>query len=135
MAYIIIHPNQDTLEKSLVKVINKHLEEGLESLEQISCDPDFCIIKKEEKGNIKIEQVKKLQSKLLFSPFSRTNQFGIIQEAHLMTPQAQNALLKTLEECHEKTILILTVNSESSVFRNNPFKMYKSLPRTRILKG
>ncbi len=115
MAYIIIHPNQDTLEKSLVKVINKHLEKGLKSLEQVSCDPDFCIIKKEEKGNIKIEQVKKLQSKLLFSPFNRTNQFGIIQEAHLMTPQAQNALLKTLEECHEKTILILTVNSESSV--------------------
>ncbi len=115
MAYIIIHSNREILEEYLVTLINKHLEEGLKSLEQISCDPDFCIIEKEDKGNIKIEQVKRLQNKLLFTPFNKTHQFGIIKEAHLMTAQAQNALLKTLEECHEKTVLILTVNSESSV--------------------
>ncbi len=115
MAYIIIHPKQKVLEEYLVKIINKYLEEGLRSLKQASCDPDFCIIEKEEKGNIKIEQIKKLQNKLLFTPFNKTHQFGIIQEAHLMTQQAQNALLKTLEECQGNTVLILTVNSESSV--------------------
>jgi uncharacterized protein (UPF0216 family) len=117
MPYIIIHQNSKTLEDCIVKTINKHLPKKVNSLKQVLHDPDFCIVQKEEKGNIKIEQVKNLQKKLLYSPFNKTHQFGIIKEANLMTQEAQNALLKTLEECHEKTILILTVKNETSVLQ------------------
>ena len=117
MTYIIIHNNLKTLDKCTVKIVNRYLKKGILSLKKIAYDPDFCLIKKEDKGHIKIEQVKKLQKQLLFTPFNKKHQFGIIQEAHLMTVEAQNALLKTLEECNENTILILTTNSESAVLQ------------------
>ncbi len=115
MAYIIINPNSKTLDDCILKTLNRHLKEKIESLEQVTCKPDFCIVQREEKGNIKIEQIKNLQKKLLYSPFDNNYQFGIIKDAQLMTPEAQNALLKTLEECPQKTIIILTVNNERSV--------------------
>lgn len=117
MAYIIIHQNPKVSDDCIIKTINKHLRKGIYSIEEASCDPDFCIVQKEEKGNIKIEQIKNLQKKLLYTPFNKTHQFGIVKDAQLMTPEAQNALLKTLEECPEKTVLILTVNSETAVLQ------------------
>jgi hypothetical protein len=116
MTYAIIHSNPIILEKCLVKTINKHLHSNFLSLVDVLNDPDFCVIQKEEaNSNIKIEQIKKLQKELIYSPFNRTFQFGIIKDAYLMTTEAQNALLKTLEECNENTIIILTINSESAV--------------------
>jgi hypothetical protein len=117
MAYIIIHPNSKTLDDCIIKTVNKHLGKKLQSLGQALHDPDFCIVQKEEKGSIKIEQIKNLQKKLLYSPFDKTHQFGIIKDAQLMTPEAQNALLKTLEECQPNTVLILTVNNETAVLQ------------------
>lgn len=115
MTYLIIHPNTNITEQSLLEVINKHLEPKLNCLDNILNQPDFCIIEQEEKSKIKIEQIKTLQKKLLFSPYSASHQFGIIKNAHLMTIEAQNALLKTLEESQPKTVLILTVKNESSI--------------------
>ena len=117
MAYIIIHQNSQVLDNCIIRTVNKHLGKSFQSIEEAFCDPDFCIVQKEEKGNIKIEQIKNLQKKLLYTPFNKTHQFGIVRDAQLMTPEAQNALLKTLEECPEKTVLILTVNSETAVLQ------------------
>ncbi len=117
MSYIIIHPNQKSLDECVVKTINKYFSKKFNSLEQALHNPDFFVVEKEEKGNIKIEQVKELQKRLYFSPYENSHQFALIKEAHLMTTEAQNALLKTLEECCEKTIIVLTTNSESAVLQ------------------
>lgn len=114
MTYAIIHSSQEILERALLELINKRLGTSLLSLEQILQDPDFYIIE-EEQGKIKIEQIKRLQKKLIYSPLNRKYQFGIIKNASLMTPEAQNSLLKTLEESHENTILVVTINNENSV--------------------
>ncbi len=115
MTYVIIHSNPETIEQAISQILSKHLNQKILDLEKILQKPDFCIIEQEGKGNIKIEQIKFLQKKLLYSPYSESHQFGIIKEAHLMTTEAQNALLKTLEECHENTTIILIVKNESSV--------------------
>lgn len=117
MAYIIIHPNKQTSDECIIKTVNKCLCKEFKSFEEITIKPDFHIVEKEEKGSIKIEQIKTLQQKLLYTPFDEDFQFGIIKEGHLMTQEAQNALLKTLEESNEKTILILTTTNEDAVLQ------------------
>lgn len=134
MAYIIIHPKTEVLQDSILETINKHLQKRISSLQAILEDPDFCIIEQEEKGNIKIEQIKMLQKKLLYTPFNKSHQFGIIKNAHLMTTEAQNALLKTLEECPEKTVLILTINNEDSVLQTILSRCTRIYPKGKILK-
>lgn len=134
MAYIIIHPKTEILQESILETINKHLQKRISSLEKILEDPDFCIIE-EEKGNIKIEQIKMLQKKLLYTPFNKSHQFGIIKDAHLMTTEAQNALLKTLEECPEKTVLILTINNEDSVLQTILSRCTRIYPKGQTIKA
>ena len=62
--------------------------------------------------SIKIGQIRELQKQISLKPYSGKYKIAIIPEAHLMTNQAQNALLKTLEEPSGKAVLILTCESE-----------------------
>ena len=77
--------------------------------------PDFYEIKKEEdKKNISIEQIRKLREKLGLRAFLGEYKVALIDEAESMTEEANNALLKTLEEPSEKTVIILiTTNARS----------------------
>src|SRR5439155_717596 len=54
-----------------------------------------------------IEQVRDLQRELGFRAMSAHPKIGIVNDADLLTLQAQNALLKTLEEPGGDTVLIL----------------------------
>lgn len=72
--------------------------------------PDLHILEAEK--SIKIKQVRELQRLLSLKPYSGKYKIAIIPEAHLMTTEAQNALLKTLEEPSGQAILILTSPSE-----------------------
>ncbi len=75
---------------------------------------DLEIIESEE-GKIKIEQVRNLQGKILEKPIVSSKKIYIIKEADTMTKEAQNCLLKTLEEPPEYTVLILIATSESLI--------------------
>ncbi|AKL93591.1 DNA polymerase III subunit delta' [Clostridium aceticum] len=68
----------------------------------------------EEETSIKIEVVRNLQKNLQMKPYEGSRKVYIICDADKMTLQAQNALLKTLEEPPEYvTIILLTANSNS----------------------
>ena len=59
-------------------------------------NPDFFCI--EPEGNsIKIEQIRELQKKIQEKPIISEKKVYIIDQADLMTKEAQNCLLKTLE--------------------------------------
>lgn len=74
--------------------------------------PDFMFLQKEEGKNLKVHQVEALIRALsLRASFGRFK-IGIIDEAHTMNRYAQNAALKTLEEPHGKTVLILIADSK-----------------------
>src|SRR3989338_8273179 len=64
----------------------------------------------EVKKSIGISQIKSLIQELLLSPVRGTEKIGIIYELHSDTTEAQNALLKLLEEPHETTILVATAS-------------------------
>lgn len=70
--------------------------------------PDLITIRPEDKPSITIEQVRRLTQGLSLNPYlplgTRT---VIIDDAHLLTPEAQNALLKLLEEPPARTLFML----------------------------
>ena len=75
--------------------------------------PDFLIIKPD--GNkIKIEQIRELQKRIQEKPIISGKKVYIIDDADLMTKEAQNCLLKTLEEPPEYASLILIGSSENA---------------------
>lgn len=78
--------------------------------------PYFINIKP-TKNVITIDVIRELQSKLkLLVPNKKSpNRVMLIEEAQTMTDEAQNALLKTLEEPAIGTVIILTVTNEKSV--------------------
>ena len=75
--------------------------------------PDFLYI--EPDGNsIKIEQIRYLQKKIQEKPIISNKKVYIINDANKMTIEAQNCLLKTLEEPPEYSTIILIGNNESA---------------------
>lgn len=87
---------------------------GENSFEQVENNnhPDFHIIAPE--GNsIKIEQIRMLQSKVLEKPILSDRKVYIIEESQTMTKEAQNCLLKTLEEPPEYVVIILICSNEN----------------------
>ena len=60
---------------------------------------------------IKIAQIRKLQERLAFKALEARRKFALILHAEAMNAQAQNALLKTLEEPPEATTLVLVSSS------------------------
>ncbi len=57
--------------------------------------------------DIRIEQVRKLQERLAFRALESQYKVALLVTAHAMNQNAQNALLKTLEEPPKDTVLIL----------------------------
>ena len=70
--------------------------------------PDILIMEKpEDKGSIGIEQVRALIERLEFRALEAKIKFALVKDADLLTTEAANAFLKTLEEPRSGTVLIL----------------------------
>ena len=77
-------------------------------------NPDFLLI--EPDGNsVKIEQIRDMQKKIQEKPIISNRKVYIINDADLMTKEAQNCLLKTLEEPPSFANIIL-IGSNSNSF-------------------
>ena len=77
--------------------------------------PDCIYVTHEKPGSIGVEDIRgQINATVAIKPYSSPRKVYIMNEGEKMTVQAQNALLKTLEEPPEYTvILILTTNVES----------------------
>ncbi len=70
--------------------------------------PDLIMIDCGDKTSITIEQIRGLTSSLALQPYSPGGtRVVVVDGAHLLTPEAQNALLKQLEEPPSRTVIIL----------------------------
>lgn len=76
--------------------------------------PDFMQIEPDG-NNIKIEQIRFMQQKIAEKPIISKNKVYIINNADSMTKEAQNSLLKTLEEPPEYAVIILVASNESNL--------------------
>jgi len=75
--------------------------------------PDLRVVAPEGgKQSVTIEQVRNLQRLLSLRPVRGRKKVAVVEEAHLLTPAAQSALLKIVEEPPGDALLILlTLNS------------------------
>ena len=78
-------------------------------------NPDFMQIDAEDGKSIKIEQIRQLQEKVIEKPINSGKKVYIINNSELMTIEAQNCLLKTLEEPPEYVVIILIVSNENKL--------------------
>ncbi len=75
-------------------------------------NPDFNIM--EPEGNsLKIEQIREFQKKVAEKPIISNRKIYIINDSDKMTKEAQNCLLKTLEEPPEYITIILIGSNEN----------------------
>lgn len=77
-------------------------------------NPDFTVLGPEE-SSIKIEQIRMMQTKIIEKPIISSKKVYIIDDSQTMTTEAQNCLLKTLEEPPEYVMIILICNNESQL--------------------
>jgi DNA polymerase-3 subunit delta' len=76
--------------------------------------PDLSIIRlMEGESEVKIDQVRELQRRLSLTPREARRRIALLVDFDLASDEAQNALLKTLEEPADRVVLILTAASAS----------------------
>jgi DNA polymerase-3 subunit delta' len=78
--------------------------------------PDVIRIKKPvDKTAIVVDQIRELQGIVKVKPYQAGKRVCFIEQAHLMTEQAQNALLKTLEEPPSHTLFFLLADNTNTL--------------------
>lgn len=100
--------------------------------------PDLIFVSKEDKATLGVEPIRHIRTDVLVAPNDFDTKIYVIEDAHLMTEQAQNALLLTLEEpppyvlflllCENLAPILETIKSRAPVLRMS------RIPHTEIHK-
>ncbi len=73
------------------------------------------VVEQDAASNRGIDEIRRLIKEAAFAPMTGRYRIYIIDEAHMITPDAFNALLKTLEEPPKTVIFILATTNEEKV--------------------
>lgn len=74
--------------------------------------PDIIWVEHEKPGVISVEEIRtQIVNDISLKPYSSRYKIYIVPDAQIMNPQAQNALLKTLEEPPEYAVIMLLTNN------------------------
>lgn len=76
--------------------------------------PDFFLLDEKE-NTIKNEQIREINRSIIEKPIECNKKVYIINNSNNMTVQAQNSLLKTLEEPPEYAVIILVTETENKM--------------------
>ena len=93
--------------------------------------PDVIFVKKEDgKAQLGVDVIRELRNDVVVFPNDLEKKVYIIEDAHIMNPQAQNAFLLTLEEppsfvhflllCESSKPLLDTIKSRAPILRMTP---------------
>lgn len=93
---------------------------------------DIMTVSNDDKASIGVDDIRAVRSSLYVTPNDGDYKFYIIENAHLMTPQAQNALLLSLEDppdfvkflllANDSSFLLETVRSRAPVIKTELFQ-------------
>jgi len=79
-------------------------------------NPDITVIGPQEgRTGILVDQIRELQGDIIIKPYKSKRKIYIIDRAHTMNDQAQNALLKTLEEPPAYAHIMLLADNVNSL--------------------
>jgi DNA polymerase-3 subunit delta' len=87
--------------------------------------PDVLLIEPGDSGSIKVEEIRDAIGKAAYRPFEGRRRVTIIDEADALVPNAQDALLKTLEEPPSGSIFILTTARPDSLLPTIGSRCYR----------
>ena len=80
--------------------------------------PDLIYVRHEKPGLISVREVREqVVSDMMIRPYTAERKIYIVEDAQLMNPQAQNAILKSLEEPPEYVTMILLTDNASSLLQ------------------
>jgi DNA polymerase III subunit gamma/tau len=123
-AYLFCGPRgtgKTSTARILAKAVNCHSPEAGEPCNRCpSClmvneGRAIDLIEIDAASNRGIDDARELREKIRFSPAEARYKVYIIDEAHMLTSEAANALLKTLEEPPEHAILILATTESHKI--------------------
>lgn len=78
--------------------------------------PDILYVSHEKPNTISVDDIRaQVNNDVAVKPYSSRYKVYIINEAEKMTPQAQNAILKTLEEPPEYAVILLLVSNVNTL--------------------
>lgn len=109
-AYLFIGPKsvgKFTLAKLFAQTLLK-----AEDSAKLKYHPDFLLVENRN-SPVSIETVRQIERKLSFSPSYSKKKVVVFEEAAFLTLEAQNALLKTLEEPPKHSVIILVSQREN----------------------
>jgi len=92
-AYLVVSKNVEYAYEQVKEFVQQILES-----KDLSNNPDYKLITAEDGKNIKINQIRDMQSDVAIKPLKSNKKIYVILEADKMNEQAQNCILKTLEE-------------------------------------
>jgi DNA polymerase-3 subunit gamma/tau len=78
-----------------------------DSCREISAGSSMDVIEIDAASNRGIDQIRELREMVRYAPASSRYKVVILDEAHMLTDEASNALLKTLEEPPDRVVFIL----------------------------
>ena len=86
-----------------------------DSCVSIASATSLDVIEMDAASNNSIDDIRDLREKVAYAPVSGRHKVYILDEAHMLSPQAWNAFLKTLEEPPPRTIFILATTEAQKV--------------------
>lgn len=78
-------------------------------------DPDLILARADESGRLKIDAVREVMRLLALKPYASRYRVAVLEDFDQVLPQAQDALLKTLEEPAEHAVLMLLAGSTERI--------------------
>jgi len=86
-----------------------------ESCRSIAAATSLDVIEMDAASNNSVDDIRDLRDSVQFAPVSGRWKVYILDEAHMLTPQAWNAFLKTLEEPPPRTVFVLATTEAHKV--------------------
>jgi DNA polymerase-3 subunit gamma/tau len=86
-----------------------------ESCVAIASATSLDVIEMDAASNNSVDDIRELRESVQFAPVSGRSKVYILDEAHMLSPQAWNAFLKTLEEPPPHTIFVLATTEAQKV--------------------
>ena len=86
-----------------------------ESCVSIANATSLDVIEMDAASNNSVDDIRDLRERVAYAPVSGRHKVYILDEAHMLSPQAWNAFLKTLEEPPPRTIFVLATTEAQKV--------------------
>ncbi|MCR4305815.1 MAG: hypothetical protein NUV73_01895 [Candidatus Daviesbacteria bacterium] len=114
IARLLISPAIERRTKEIKNILDSHITPELIAQEGVNVKhPDILYFQAGEK--LGIAEARKIKKHFSLKPYSAKGRAVILADASALTTEAQNALLKTLEELPEEALLILATNSDANL--------------------